>query len=58
MKDLLNREDSGSENSKPELKELAQQLSVALESTTETVERLVFYVRHLFFHLFLRLRLE
>lgn len=47
IKDLLNREDSGSENSKRELKELAQKLSVALESTTETVERLVYYVRNL-----------
>lgn len=47
MKDLLNREDSDSQSSKQELKELAQKLSVALENTTETVERLVFYVRTL-----------
>lgn len=47
MKDLLNREYSGSELSKRELKELAQKLSVALESTMETVERLVYYVRDL-----------
>ena len=48
MKDLLGREESGNAAFKQELKELAQKLSIALESTTETIERLVFYVRTLF----------
>lgn len=52
MKDFLNRADSDSQDLTQELKELAQQLSVALESPSETVERLVYYVRNLFPRLF------
>lgn len=51
MKDLLGREGSDIASSKQELKELAQKLSVALESPTETIERLVFYVRTPFLRL-------
>lgn len=52
IKDLLGREDSGTASSKHELKELAQKLSVALESSPETIERLAFYVRNPFRQLF------
>lgn len=45
MRDLLGRGDLGKSYARQELKDVAQQLSASLESPSDTLERLAYYVR-------------